>query len=327
MGTVELKKGSAVAFFGVFLAFVALVILTNVFPTSTKEGFHFIPTVTFASDLLKFGENIGAYWNFFFGNTFGQIVSIVTLVVYILGTIFVQSPDEDRVTHQDVESDISALMRGLLIGLGSYLNLVLAENIYGTWFGSATQHSVVGLIIGIVLFALGMLASIKAISQSSVYQGIIGWLDWFTPMSWPVELLGLALGLINLFFGLIGLLGVDWLKVTGDDDPSVDGSVQKHHFSMDWATGTFFMIGGLVSNINLMKTAFNMGNIGFIYYQANKDFREHEAGHNLSLFVFGWIFHLFGWMDEMIHSEALAERLAASHGNPSNNPTLEMWTT
>jgi hypothetical protein len=325
MGTVDVKKGIGPVFFGVFLALIVLVVVNNVLSSSNSGGLQVIPTVTFASSPLKFSENLGDYLDFFFKSTFGQIVSGATLVFYILATIFVQSSkDEPPTFPQVVENDIAALMRGLLIGIGSYMNLVLAENAYGTWFGNATDHSSIGLIIGLVIFGLGILASIKGIAQNSFYQGIIGWLCWLTPMAWPALLLGLALMVISIFpGGLIGL-GVDFFKLGGDKNDAHD-SIKGKYFTADWSTGTFFQIGGLAADANYVGTAFNMGNIGFIHRKDTEDDTEHEGGHNLSLFVFGWIFHFLGAIDEVIHTSALAERLANSHGNPRGNPTLEMW--
>ena len=55
----------------------------------------------------------------------------------------------------------------------------------------------------------------------------------------------------------------------------------------DWKTGTFFIKGGLISNLNYLDTAFNMGNFSFVDYKSGGWHKSHEAGHTLNLGAFG----------------------------------------
>lgn len=306
MGTVNLKSGLSPAVWG---AGVGVVLLGLVhFFTSAGGGDGLVRPIQ-----GSFFDFIGSYLGFFFTTAPGLIVLVATIIVYIVATVSVQGTS-------GTEKDITAVMRGLLIGFGSGMNGLLAYNIYGGWFGQT-----VGLIIGIVLFVLGIISAFAVVSQSGVYQGFIGWLSWLAPMSWPVLFLGLVLLVISLPLGLIGLAGVDFLKLGGDS--SAGTSVKGKYADASWSTGTFFLIGGLGSNANYAKTAYNMGNVAFIHRKANSDHTDHEAGHNLNLFVFGWIVHFIGAFDENVigyHSTAFTELLAESH-DPSAGSRLAMW--
>jgi hypothetical protein len=305
-----------------FAGVMVLAICQVVISATSKEGVQLLPKLAFDSNPLKL---MAGYLGYFFATAPGLITIGATILFYIVGAYFVRKstvtpPEPDR-----VENETAALMRGLMVAFSSGMNLILASNIYGALFDET-----VGLVIGLVLFTLGILASIRAVAQNAFYQGLIGWTCWLAPMSWPVLLLGVALLLFSLFFGLFGLAGIDFLKVGGDKtDPTVDASVQGKIVAANWATGTFFLVGGIAGNANFRKTAFNMGNIGFIHRKADSDHRHHEAGHNLSLFAFGWIFHLIGAGDENVVGRgagALAELLAESHANRTARERLQMWT-
>ncbi len=306
MGTLNLKKGLSPAVWGAGVG--VLVVFVLHFFSAASGGTGLIRPIQ--GSLFDF---IGSYFGFFFTNTPGLILVGLTILLYIVATVSVQKASGD-------EPDLTAVVRGMLIGIGSALNGVLAYNIYGVWFGQT-----VGLIIGIVLFALGILSAFATVSQSGFYQGVIGWLSWVAPMSWPVLVLGLVLLIVSLPLGLIGLAGVDFLKIGGA--ATAAGSVQKKIADANWSTGTFFLVGGLGSNANYAKTAYNMGNVAFIHRNAQADHTEHEAGHNLSLFVFGWLFHFLGAVDENVigyHANAISELLAESH-DPSGSGKLAMW--
>jgi hypothetical protein len=324
MGKVEVKNGLAPVFVGAVVGVAILVIVNLVLTATSSEGLKLIPTLTFAGDLFPF---IKDYFSFFFTTALGLIVVGATLLFYIVASIFVgDSKPEPPDYPNDVENLTAGLMRGLSIGVSSAMNFALAENIYGTWFGSASDHSAIGLIIAFVLFTLGILSSIKAVSQSGFFQGVIGWLNWFSPMSWPIQLLGLLLALISIVpFGIIGIWW-DAAKLGGDKAAGVDASVQGNTLTADWSSGTFFLIGGLVANLHRPKTAFDTGNIGFIHREANYDYRRHEGGHNLSVFAFGWIFSLYGAVDDVFRADnAYTERLADGRGRVPGTPTLDMW--
>lgn len=279
---------------------------------------HFLTSAGGGDGLLRpiqgsFFDFIGSYFSFFFATVPGLIVLVATIVIYIAATVSVQGTS-------GTEKDFTAVTRGLLIGIGSGMNGLLAYNIYGDWFGQT-----VGLIFGIVLFALGFIAAFSVVSQSGVYQGFVGWLSWLAPMSWIVLGIGLLLLVVSLILGLVGLADVDFLKLGGD--ASAGTSVKGKYADASWSTGTFFLIGGIGSNANYAKTAYNMGNVAFIHRKASSDHTAHESGHNLSLFVFGWIVHLIGAVDENIvgyHSTAFTELLAESH-DPSSSAKLAMW--
>jgi hypothetical protein len=155
----------------------------------------------------------------------------------------------------------------------------------------------------------------NTIAGFGVYQGVVGWANWLLPMSWLIVALGLA-------FLLLSALG---FAVTG-------GQVEYLAISrlfVDWSTGTLFVRGGWIANLNVYDTAFNMGNFAFIDKDSADDHASHEAGHTLNLAAFGSLFHLIGFVDEVILSRgrgAYSERLADSHAN-SASPNIPMWVT
>ncbi len=137
-------------------------------------------------------------------------------------------------------------------------------------------------------------------------------MNWLLPMSWLIVGLGL------LFYIVSGLLHL----VTGGRVPCL----RLLESGVDWKTGTFFVKGGLVANLNYTD-AFNMGNFAFVDFQAGAWHKEHEAGHTLNLAAFGSFFHLLGAVDENVvprrHGNVYSERLAesnSSHSSGSNIP-------
>ena len=308
MGTVDVRK---TAFIGAGAGVLLLAILFLIISGFSGESPQIVRPIQFDSSFFGF---IGDYLSFFFTTTPGLVVVGITLLFYITGTYYVQKSTSD-------EHETAALMRGLLIGVCSGMNFVLAYNIYGQWFNQTGGEGVGG-----ALFVLGILAAIKPVSQNDFYQGVIGWINWLAPMSWPVLLLGLVMLVISIIGEVIGLLGVDLFRIGGG--PSAHATVKDKIVAANWSTGTFFLVGGLVSNANFQKTAFNMGNIGFIHRNAQHDHREHESGHNLNLFAFGWVVHYLGAVDENIvgyRAQALTELLAESNDSGSGHAKLTMW--
>jgi len=171
-----------------------------------------------------------------------------------------------------------------------------------------------GTILAVVAGVYPFLSTFPVISRSAVYSGVLGYLNWLLPMSWPIVALGFTFFLLCLLGALFpGLLGVEFFKI------------QK--VSFHWQTGTLFTRGGWISNLNPIDTAFNMGNFAFADVKFGGMAEDHESGHTLNLAVFGSLFHLIGAFDEnVINGEsALSERLAESHVPGSSRPTLAMW--
>jgi hypothetical protein len=162
-----------------------------------------------------------------------------------------------------------------------------------------------------VLFVVNFLAVVKWVSQFEIYQGIVGWCKWCLPMSWPVVLLGLLFVIFSLLLAAVTRFQVNYLRLKG--------------IKVDWATGTVFIKGGLVSNINAWDTAFNMGNFAFVDMNSGDWHIEHESGHTLNLAAFGFIFHFIGTVDELVlrQGNAYSERLAES--NSSGGDSIAMW--
>ena len=200
-------------------------------------------------------------------------------------------------------------MRGWLIGLNGALNGVVAFAIVAS-FGGIAAGAVVGGALGVV----NLLSVFPAVSQSGFYQGLLGWFNWIMPMSWIIVALGLFFLVISFLLHLVTAGKVAYLRI---EDAGVD-----------WATGTFFIKGGLIANLNYLDTAFNMGNFSFVDYKSTSWHKEHEAGHTLNLAAFGWLFHLVGALDENVlrGANAYAERLAESNATGKSGSNIPMWS-
>ena len=146
-----------------------------------------------------------------------------------------------------------------------------------------------------------------------MYQGLLGYLNWLLPVSWPIVALGFSFFLSPARRGRSGVLGVKFFKIS--------------RVKFDWRTGTLFTRGGWISNLNPIDTAFNMGNFAFVDEAFDEMAIDHESGHTLNLAAFGSLFHVVGAVDEnLTHgADALSERLAESHASASSKPTLGMW--
>jgi len=201
-------------------------------------------------------------------------------------------------------------MRGWLVGLNTGLNGFLAFALIQILGGTAA-----GIAAGVAVGLLNLLTAIGPVSQSEVFQGFLGWLTWVMPMSWLVVGLGLLFYVI-CFLGHAFTLGqVNYLKVKA--------------LAADWKTGTFFIKGGLISNMNPLDTAFNMGNFSFVDEKSGGWHKEHEAGHTLNLAAFGSVFHLIGALDENLlrrMGRAYSERIAESNDSGTSGDNIPMWS-
>ena len=199
-------------------------------------------------------------------------------------------------------------MRGWLIGLNAALNAVL-----GYALVAASGSVAAAVIVALALGAINLLCVLAPVSQSRFYQGVLGWLNWLMPMSWLVVALGSLFYLVSFLLHAVTGGKVAYLRI--------------EDFGADWKTGTFFIKGGLISNLNYLDTAFNMGNFSFVDYKSGAWHKDHEAGHTLNLAAFGSMFHLVGALDENVlrGANAYAERLAESNASGTTGSNIPMW--
>ncbi|MDX2161977.1 MAG: hypothetical protein SF162_11680 [bacterium] len=240
----------------------------------------------------------------------------IALVCYIIATATVKKA-------VSTEEPVTALTRGALIGINSAMNVLLLTLIGTSLFGSESTALIVALVLG----GINWISSIGPVSQWGVYQGVIGWLNWLMPMSWLIVGLGLLFVILSLIGHLIFLITrVEFFRfgIASNGGGSLAGKV----VDVDWPTGTFFIFGGFIANINIYKTAFNMGNFSFVHRQSSMPHIEHESGHSLNLGAFGSFIHLVGAVDEWVfsHENALTEKLAESNGAHTGHPKLMMWS-
>lgn len=200
-------------------------------------------------------------------------------------------------------------MRGWLIGLNAVLNGLLGFGVI-----ALSGNVPAAAAVGGALALMNLLCVLAPVTQNGFFQGMLGWLNWLMPMSWLIVALGFVFYVVS--FVLYGVTGgrVEYLRV------------QK--VGADWKTGTFFIKGGLVANLNYLDTAFNMGNFSFVDYKSDEWHKDHEAGHTLNLAAFGSVFHLVGAVDEnaLRGENAYAERLAESNVAATTRPNIPMWS-
>jgi hypothetical protein len=236
---------------------------------------------------------IGVDWS-----ALGIIVGVcaaLSIVSYILAAV-------------GATSSFGEFMRGWLIGLNAALNAVLGYALVAT-----SGNIAAAVIVALALGAINLLCVLGPLSQSGFYQGVLGWLNWLMPMSWLVVALGFVFYVVSFLLHAVTGGKVAYLRI--------------EKLGADWKTGTFFIKGGLISNLNHHDTAFNMGNFSFVDYKSGDWHKEHEAGHTLNLAAFGSLFHLVGALDENVlrGRNAYAERLAESNATGTMGSNIPMW--
>jgi len=222
-------------------------------------------------------------------------VAVLVLISYI-------------VAANTATSAFGEFMRGWLIGLNAVLNALLGYAIFSHVIGPRA-----GLICAAVIGVANLLTALGPVSQNGVYQAVLGYMNWFMPMSWLIVVIGAVFYVISFLLHLVTAGRVEYLKVQS--------------VGADWSTGTLFMRGGLIANLNYLDTAFNMGNFSFVDYKSGDWHKDHEAGHTLNLAAFGSVFHLIGAVDEnaLRGSQAYSERLAESNSSTGGS-NIPMWT-
>lgn len=248
---------------------------------------------------------IGAITGLYFGLGVSWISLAIVVGVTILGYIIAAIGAASRSSISGFGEFMRGWLVGLNVGLNGFLSFALINSVGGL-------QAAIPVAIGIGL--INFLSVFGPISRNEVFQGFLGWFTWLMPMSWLVVGLGLTFYLI-CFLGHAFTVGkAPYLRVQA--------------LAADWKTGTFFVKGGLISNMNPIDTAFNMGNFSFVDYKSGAWHKEHEAGHTLNLAAFGSIFHLIGALDENVFrrgANAFAERLAESNSSGTSGSNIPMW--
>lgn len=255
--------------------------------------------------LIGAAVGIGAVAALYFTLGIGWISLLIVIGVGIVSYI-VAAAGSLSLTSTNVFGEI---MRGWLVGMNSGLNGFIAFALINHLAGLAP-----GIIFGAVLGLVNLLTVFRPISQSEVYQGILGWMNWLLPMSWVIVGVGVLFYLVSFLLHGVTAGKVPYLRIV--------------RLGADWKTGTFFIKGGLVANLNYLDTAFNMGNFSFVDYKSGAWHKDHEAGHTLNLAAFGWVFHLIGALDENAtprRANAYSERLAESNSSGTSGTNIPMW--
>ncbi len=246
----------------------------------------------------------------FFGWIFIGILLGFSLVCYFVASAFAIKVYK-----------FTEIIRGFLIGSNSGLNAGLLfvpfsflVKSLGIPSGFGQLGFEISLYLAIAFGIINFLSVFKWVSQLPIYQAIMGWANWFLPMSWPIVGLGFLFLLSSFLLSCVTGFRVKYLRL-------LKGKI-------DWGTGTFFIKGGLVANLNAWDTAFNMGNFSFVDMNSKNFHMKHEAGHALNLAAFGFLFHLVGFFDEFVFQRgvrAYSERIAESHDTGAHGANIPMW--
>ncbi|MCW2529517.1 MAG: hypothetical protein JWM76_4377, partial [Pseudonocardiales bacterium] len=214
-------------------------------------------------------------------------------------------------SNVDPNGGFGQFMRGFMIGFNAGMNFAVGGAILG---GGALGYTV-GAAIGVI----NALAAIDGVARNSFYQGVLGWSSWLMPMSWLATALGLAIFVVNVLGAVFTANQVNATKID--------------KLGFDFKTGTFVMSGGLIRN----GTAFSAGHFVFMdpsYVngsspdQTYDSVLRHETGHTLENAAFGSAFLVADFVGENLTSAGVndyGEKIAESHRNGANRPTIPMW--
>jgi hypothetical protein len=181
-------------------------------------------------------------------------------------------------------------VRGFIIGLGASVNFAFWAIVSGT--------PAVGLLAAFVT----LVATIPGVSAFIGYQGVLGWLSWFLPMShiFFVTPLGLLLFIIAAPFAVaasgIGALRFDVFTCTFE---TTGGAVITFLASISPAPFGGFNLGNfsfLNLPVTVPPTPLAAVQTGFLV----PGLSAHETGHTLNVGVFGGAYHWVNAIDENI---------------------------
>ncbi len=197
-----------------------------------------------------------------------------------------------RLTHADWEG----ALRGAFIGLTAGVN-------------GAVGTGILGAPIGIGLAVITALALVPVIAQSDVYQAVLGWTSYVSPMSWPGHVAGLFMFLLNDVAGLVTAGRSEDLKL--------------HGLRVDWKTGTIATLGGWVARLAPGRLpAYTIGGFSWFDYDDTRGrtsvedgLLDHEAGHMLNNAAFGLVQVINALPDD--HDSKYFEKLAESNAPSS----------
>lgn len=228
---------------------------------------------------------------------------------------------------------VSAPFAAIGAGIGA-----IAGGISSGWEGAA-MGAMMGATMGINIAIAGpviggALAIVQGIGivggdrvrEQNWYQSLAGWSSWFAPASWPGHLMGLGAFLAN---GIAHVFG---------------SSRQIQTVEFDWQHGQIQTVGGNygVSPFPWLPPvnnapAHNLGGFSFFENQAefNEDSprfstREHETGHMLNNFTFGfWQGVINGIEAPQRHQDRFFEQIAESNVNAADRAawgnTIAFW--
>ncbi len=198
-------------------------------------------------------------------------------------------------------TNVGEIFRGNLVGLSAVVN------------GGLIWHVTASLWLGGTVAAVLCLAASLYVSRRPWFHTSLGYLNWFLPLSWPVNVPGFLIFFTNLLVAPIGYLHPLFRPL-------------RVRMLIHLPSCTFTQFGGLIRPIKGFS-GLNMGNFIFIN-PGHEHLLQHEIGHLFSLAAMGSLFHYIGGIDEGYvqenYWEAYAEYLAESYATPTHS-VISMW--
>lgn len=232
---------------------------------------------------------------------------ILTAVFYVIAAIAVRPLPTGGVVIVPFTAG-ERLCFGIMIGINVGINAIF-------WLSMALP----GAIIAVGLSLIGLLVLILPMSQSAVYQVVLGWTSWLMPLAWPATMLGIpfaiVLGIIGLAQFGIGALRFDF--TTGSIEITFIGPV---------TADTGFSLG----HFNFLVAAPGTALVTIQASTPAQDIPAHESGHTLNTGAFGSAFLAINAIEENIvppnGANAYGELCTESNSMDTNRLYILLWS-
>jgi len=310
-------------FLSVYLCAVAMSYLLAWLASTSNAGLNTASAIAFLVVVIPIGTIVGpgwlliAVWVLTGYITVSLPKVIFTVIGYAVGSL-----------SQTAVPWLEQLARGFLVGVNAPYVLIFGLYAYGLLIGAVVVlSSIPGVaIIGIALFyALYLWFLLMPyfgliLSTDAGMKGALGRSVFLTPTSWFV------CGLGSFFF--LGSLGLHWIGALANGI-----TLRVVSVTISPTFRTIVMRGGLAGNGSGFGTGteYDMGNFIFSQAGTSPDV-EHETGHQLSLALFGGMFHFVGWLEEIptfppinANISVYAENIADSNKSTPPATAVRVW--
>lgn len=290
------------------------------------------------------------------GGAFGLVVTLVAVVALLLtlyllvyrmawlalGVPSLPDPGDlipppgpgtlpDPATTNYLDEERERRPRAFMIGMNAAATSILASVQFGP------VDPVVGNGIAIWVFAVVSLAAVPAVAATRVFQGVLGWTGWLSPMSLAASAIGFAFFVVNLPFAIASA--------------AASGSGNWWPARVDWTSGVVETAGWGLARVfaSAQAIGFTVGHFTFVLggwgtdpASAQRTFTPvgpqpdpqstpsaHEVGHSLDNVAFGGIRNLIALVDQQLLRNGLTaytELTADSHVPHTGRYQVALWS-